>query len=68
VPLADRIDYLKAAACIRSHGVPDFPDPRFAGGEVSFHIPSTVLQTSPLVVRAIATCRKLIPPGLPYGA
>ena len=25
-------DYLKAAACMRSHGIAGFPDPTFAGG------------------------------------
>jgi hypothetical protein len=37
---ADRIDYLKAVACVRAHGVPDFPDPTFVDGQVSFHIPA----------------------------
>src|SRR5262249_61117274 len=28
-------DYLKAAACMRSHGITDFPDPTFPGGRVN---------------------------------
>src|SRR5581483_1088818 len=31
---AEQQQYLKAAACIRSHGVPSFPDPTFSGGGV----------------------------------
>jgi hypothetical protein len=31
VTVQDQKDYLKAAACMRSHGVPNFPGPRFLG-------------------------------------
>jgi hypothetical protein len=63
---ADRLDYLKAAACIRSHGFPDFPDPTFANNTVTFHIPPNIDPKSPQAKRAQAICVKLIPPGLPY--
>jgi hypothetical protein len=63
---ADRLDYLKAAACIRSHGFPDFPDPTFANNTVTFHIPANIDPNSPQAKRAQAICVKLIPPGLPY--
>src|SRR5262249_47413490 len=33
---ADQADYLQAAACMRSHGVPDFPDPTFENNTVTF--------------------------------
>jgi hypothetical protein len=59
-------DYLRAAACMRSHGVPSFPDPSFSGGHVSFSIPSSINTSSPQVVHAIQVCQKLIPAGLPY--
>src|SRR5262249_33908012 len=36
---AEQAAYLRAAACIRSHGVPDFPDPTFQNGHVKFNIP-----------------------------
>jgi hypothetical protein len=62
----DRLDYLKAAACIRSHGFPDFPDPTFANNTVTFHIPPNIDPNSPQAKRAQAICVKLIPPGLPY--
>jgi hypothetical protein len=63
---ADRLDYLKAAACIRSHGFPDFPDPTFANSTVTFHIPPNIDPNSPQAKRAQAICVTLIPPGLPY--
>lgn len=59
-------DYLRAAACMRSHGVSGFPDPSFTGGHVSLSIPSSINTSSPQVIRAIHTCQKLIPAGLPY--
>jgi hypothetical protein len=31
---AQQSQYLKAAACIRSHGLPSFPDPTFSDGQV----------------------------------
>jgi len=61
---AERVDYLKAAACIRAHGVPNFPDPTFTGGHV-FNIPGSISRSSPVVLRAAHTCVKLIPAGLP---
>src|SRR5262249_35024431 len=63
---ADQADYLKAARCMRSHGVPDFPDPTFENNGVTFNIPSSIDPNSSLSKRAAATCSKLIPPGLPY--
>jgi hypothetical protein len=63
---AEQVDYLKAAACMRAHGVPGFPDPTFVGGHVSFNIPAGISRNSPVVARAIETCRKRIPAGLPY--
>jgi hypothetical protein len=63
---AEQADYRRAAACIRSHGVPDFPDPTFQNGHVRFNIPSSIDRNSPQVESAQATCVKLIPAGLPY--
>jgi hypothetical protein len=62
----DQQDYLKVAACMRSHGVPDFPDPNFSGGNVSFPIPSSTDTHSRQFDEARQTCQKLIPAGLPY--
>jgi hypothetical protein len=38
--------YLKFAACMRSHGVPDFPDPTVTGQSVGWTIPGSLVQTS----------------------
>jgi hypothetical protein len=51
---------------MRSHGVPDFPDPTFDNGSVKFNIPSSIDPRSPQAKSAASTCSKLIPPGLPY--
>ena len=62
---AVEIDYLKAVACIHNHGFPSVPDPTFIGGSVHIDVPS-IYKNSPSFQRAVATCRKLIPAGLPY--
>lgn len=64
---AEQADYLKAVACMRSHGIVGFPDPDFANGQVGFNIPSSVDQGSPQFLSALKTCEKLIP-GLPYSS
>jgi hypothetical protein len=63
---ADRTDYLRAAACMRSHGFPNFPDPSFPNNTVTINIPSNINRSSQQAVNAVNTCRKLIPSGLPY--
>jgi hypothetical protein len=59
-------DYLKAAACMRSHGVVGFPDPVFSSGSVRFPIPVGMDANSAHFVAAREICQKLIPQGLPY--
>ncbi len=63
---ADNLDYLKAAACVRAHGVADFPDPTITDGHVKFVMPAGLNANTPRIQAAIAICRKLIPAGLPY--
>lgn len=63
---ADRTDYLEAAACMRAHGYPDFPDPTFRDNTVRADVPSSIDEDSPAFNRAATTCTKLIPAGLPY--
>ena len=65
---ADEVDYLKAAACIRVHGFPSVPDPTFSGGSVHINVPGGIDKNSPGFLRAVATCRRLIPAGLPYSS
>ena len=58
--------YLKAAACIRAHGVPNFPDPTFSGGGV--HIEHRALnEHSPAFKAAVHACESLIPGGVHGG-
>jgi len=64
---AQQQDYLRAAACMRSHGITVFPDPVFSGGGVRFPSPPAgVATSSPQFVHARQTCQRLIPAGLPY--
>jgi hypothetical protein len=65
---AQQLDYLKAAACMRTHGIAGFPDPTITGGHVKFNVPADVDATSARFLKAETTCRKLIPPGLPYSS
>jgi hypothetical protein len=58
-------DYLRAAACMRSHGITSFPDPTFSGGSVNFPIPSGIDTSSQQYTRALQACTRLIPAGLP---
>ena len=62
----DQQDYLRAAACMRSHGITNFPDPVFSGGTVHFPIPSSIDASSTPFTQARQTCERLIPAGLPY--
>jgi hypothetical protein len=68
ITLADRADYLRAVACMRSHGFPDFPDPTFQNNSVQTNIPSSIDENSSKFKSAAATCVKLIPAGLPYSS
>ena len=62
----DQQDYLRAATCMRSHGITNFPDPVFSGGTVHFPIPSSIDASSTSFTQARQTCERLIPAGLPY--
>jgi hypothetical protein len=61
-----RQDYLRAAACMRSHGFASFPDPTFPGGRESLSIPSSIDTSSSQFKQAAHTCTRLIPAGLQY--
>lgn len=59
----EQSQYLKAAACIRSHGIPNFPDPTFSGGGV--HVSHKGLDLNSSQARkAEEACQSLIPGGL----
>jgi hypothetical protein len=56
---------LKFAVCIRSHGVPNLPDPTFSGGGV--HLPESVDTHTPTFKSAEQACQSLIPARLRGG-
>ncbi len=67
IPPREQAQYLRLAACIRSHGVPNFPDPTFSEGGV--HLPQgSVNPHSPQVRAAEQACRSLIPASVGGGA
>jgi hypothetical protein len=61
----DQRDYLEAAACMRSHGFPDFPDPTFRNNNEQINIPASINQNSSQFMNAATLCTKVIPAGLP---
>lgn len=66
IPAQDQRDYLKAAACMRSHGITSFPEPAFQNGQVEFpRLEHLVDINSPQFRAAVKICQKDIPPGLP---
>jgi hypothetical protein len=69
ITVAQQQYYLKAAACMHSHGVTNFPEPSFFAGSVEFqglgHLPGV---NSPLFNHAFDICQKFIPEGLPYSS
>jgi hypothetical protein len=61
-------DYLRAAACMRAHGITNFPDPTFSGGSAHLPvIPASIDTSSQQFLRARQTCERLIPAGLRNG-
>jgi hypothetical protein len=59
----EQSQYLRAAACIRSHGIPNFPDPTFSGGGV--HVSQKGINLHSAQARAAEeACQSLIPGGL----
>jgi hypothetical protein len=57
----DQEQDLKFADCMRSHGVPDFPD---AGRDGAFTLPSTMNQQAPQFEKATTACAHAEPNSL----
>ena len=51
---------LKFAACMRTQGIPTFPDPGINANGVGFPFPRSVPPGSPLVRTANQACQKLL--------
>jgi hypothetical protein len=60
--------FLKFAACMRSHGVPGFPDPTVTGQSIGWSIPGSLVQTSRYQT-AQRDCQEFspTPAGAPFG-
>jgi hypothetical protein len=56
---------LKFADCMRSHKVPNFPDPSGGGGAIQIPQGSSINPFSPAFKAAQASCAKLLPGGGP---
>ena len=58
---SQRLRFLHLAQCMRSHGLPDFPDPAFLpGGGIRISLPPGIVKGSPAFDRAASVC------GLPH--
>ena len=75
ITTAQEADYVKAAQCMRAHGINGFPDPVFTNGSVRFPLPQNanpnnpqLNPNSPQFEAARHVCQNLIPNGLPYSA
>ncbi len=60
-------DFLKFAGCMRSHGVPNFPDPG-SNGSIDLTPGSGLNPASPAFKSAQGQCKKLLPGGGPKAA
>jgi len=56
---------LKFVACMRTHGIPTFPDPTVNSRGIEMQIPQGVTPNSPVLKNAQQACRNLIPGGPP---
>lgn len=61
-------DDLKFARCMRSHGLPDFPDPTTADGRVEFVISTSRDGFNPHSSQILAKARECQHDALPAGA
>ena len=59
----DQAKWLQFSACVRSHGVPNWPDPDFTSGgpKPNFNLDSAGIAESPTVDAALVACRPLLP-------
>jgi hypothetical protein len=60
VSAAQQAQALKFSACMRSHGVPNFPDPTFTDGGVQLHV-TGIDPNSPQMIAAQKACQSLQP-------
>jgi len=61
-------DDLKFAQCMRSHGLPNFPDPTSSDGRVEFVLSVSragINPRSPQILAKARECLRVLPPGSP---
>ncbi len=56
---------LKFVACMRTHGIPNFPDPTVNSSGVGIEIPRNITPNSAVLKNAQQACRNLLPGGAP---
>ena len=64
IPAAEQQRFLRFSQCMRTHGVPQFPDPKFSGGGVQLRMPPGLGPDSPSVKAAQQACKSLAPGGM----
>jgi hypothetical protein len=52
---------LKFSACMRAHGLPDFPDPKISGGGIQLSIGKGLDPNSPVFKAAQKACQSVMP-------
>jgi hypothetical protein len=58
---AEQQRFLAYSQCMRTHGVPQFPDPKFSGGGVQLRMPPGVGPDSPSIKTAQQACKSQQP-------
>jgi hypothetical protein len=64
IPAAEQQQFLRYSQCMRTHGVPQFPDPKFSGGGVQLRMPPGIGPDSPSLKTAQQACKSLQPGGM----
>jgi hypothetical protein len=68
-PTMSQAQLLAFAKCMRSHGVPKFPDPQVVNGHINMPLTAGQIDpSSPVVTAAIAACRSTLGPAGLRGA
>lgn len=68
IPTAAKKQALKFSACMRSHGVPGFPDPVFSGNGAKLQLSGGVNPAAPAFRAAQKACGSPLPGGIVSGA
>jgi hypothetical protein len=64
IPAAEQQKFLRYSQCMRTHGVPQFPDPKFSGGGVQLRMPQGLGPDSPSMKTAQQACKSQQPGGM----